>query len=179
MIYLGERIMEFAEIFTQMGWIPAVLLCVGLVFIIVEVFVPGFGFFGIAGTISIVAGIIVRIVQGLNLVQSLTLILMVLGFFAIAVMYMIFSAKYGALSRSGLFETRSSLDSDYNKADKELRKLVGKSGKTVSVLDLAGKAKINGKIYDVVSINSYIEEGKHIKVVKIVDNNIMVRKWFE
>ena len=56
--------MEFAEIFTQMGWIPAVLLCVGLVFIIVEVFVPGFGFFGIAGTISIVAGIIVRIVQG-------------------------------------------------------------------------------------------------------------------
>ena len=92
---------------------------------------------------------------------------------------MIFSAKYGALSRSGLFETRSSLDSDYNKADKELRKLVGKSGKTVSVLDLAGKAKINGKIYDVISINSFIEEGKHIKVVKIVDNNIMVRKWFE
>ena len=171
--------MEVATTFTEMGWIPAVLLCVGLVFIVVEVFVPGFGFFGITGSIAIVAGIIVRIVEGLNLVQSLTLILMVLGFFIVAVMYMIFSAKYGVLGKSGLFETRSSLDENYNKADKELKKLVGKSGKTVSVLDLAGKAKIDGKIYDVVSINSFIEEGKHIKVVKIVDNNIMVRKWFE
>ena len=171
--------MEFAEIFTGMGWIPAVLLAVGLVFVIVEVFVPGFGFFGIVGTISVVAGIVVRIVQGLNAVQSLTLILIVLGFFMIASMVMVYSAQHGILGKTGLFETKSSLSSDYNKADKELKKLVGKSGKTISVLDLAGKAKINGKIYEVVSINSYIEEDKHIKVVEIKDNKIMVRKWFE
>lgn len=171
--------MEFAEIFTNMGWIPAVLLCVGMVFIVIEVFMPGFGFFGIVGSILVIAGVVVRIVDGLNVVQSLTLILMVLGLFVVALMYMIFSAKYGVLGKNGLFETRSSLDVDYNKADKELRKLVGKSGKTLSVLDLAGKAKINGKIYDVVSINSYIEKDKNIKVVKIENNNIMVRKWFE
>ena len=47
------------------------------------------------------------------------------------------------------------------------------------VLNLGGKAKINGKIYDVVSRNSYIEDGAHIKVVEIKDNTIIVRKWFE
>ena len=171
--------MEFAQIFTEMGWIPAVLLAVGLVFIIVEVFVPGFGFFGITGTLAIIAGIIVRICQGLNVVQSLSLILIVLGFFVVASILMVHSAQHGILGKTGLFETKSSLSSNYNEADKELRKLVGKSGKTISVLDLGGKAKINGKIYEVISINSYIEADKHIKVVEIKDNKIMVRKWFE
>ena len=92
---------------------------------------------------------------------------------------MVFSAKYGILSRSGLFETKSALPTSYNKPDKQLKKLIGKSGKTISKLDLAGQAKIRGEIYDVVSISSYIGAGSNIKVVAIKDNNIMVRKWFE
>ena len=171
--------MEFVEIFTEMSWISALLLSVGLIFIIVEVFVPGFGFFGISGIIAVIAGIIVRICQGLNLTQSLTLILLVLGFFIVAFVFMIYSARFGILGRTGLFETRSTISKDYNKTDKELKKLVGKSGRALGVLNLGGKAKINGKIYDVVSINSYIEEGAHIKLVEIKDNTIMVRKWFE
>ena len=171
--------MEFLEIFTEMHWIAILLLSIGFVFYIVEVFVPGFGFFGITGTIAIVAGVVFRIAQGLNLVQSLVLILMVLGAFIIGFFIMIISAKYGVLGRSGLFENRSTLSKDYNVPERSLRKLVGKSGKTISKLDLAGQAKINGKIYNVVSISSFIEPGKNIKVVEIKDNTIMVRKWFE
>lgn len=171
--------MEFVEIFTQMHWVPAMLLILGLVLIIIEVFVPGFGFFGITGTLTLIAGVIVRICQGLNLTQSIGLILIVFLFFVVAAMFMIYSAKYGILGKTGLFERRSAIDKDYNIPDKQLRKLVGKSGKAVSKLDLAGKAKINGKFYDVVSINSYIEPGAHVKVVEIKDNQIMVRRWFE
>ncbi len=171
--------MEFVEIFSNMGWIPALLLCVGLVFILVEVFVPGFGFFGVTGSLLIVAGIIVRICEGLNLTQSIILILMVLGFFVVCAMYMVYSAQHGILGRTGLFENKSTLSQDYNKTDKELRKLIGKSGRALGVLNLGGKAKINGKVYDVLSMNSYIESGAHIKVVDIKDNTIIVRKWFE
>lgn len=171
--------MEFVEIFSQMSWISAILLIVGAVFFIVEIFVPGFGFFGITGVGSIIAGVIVRICQGLNLTQSLALVLVAVGFFAIAYMFIVFSAKYGILGKTGLVEKSSSLSKDYNKVDKQLKKLVGKSGKTISNLDLAGQAKIAGKIYDVVSISSYIEKGKNIKVVEIKNNTIMVRKWFE
>lgn len=171
--------MEFAVIFTQMHWIPILLLSVGAVFVLVEVFVPGFGFFGISGSLSIAIGIIVRICQGLNVAQSIALILVVLGFFVVMFMIFVFSAQYGLLGRTALFENKSSLDKNYNIADKQIRKLVGKTGKAISKLSLAGKAKIRGKIYDVVSINSYIEEGAHIKVVEIKDNTIFVRKWFE
>ena len=171
--------MEFIEIFTEMQWVPALLLIVGIVMMIVEMFVPGFGFFGISGIISLIVGVIVRICQGLNLTQSLALILIVLGFFALVVALMIYGAQYGFLGKTGLFERRSTLSSDYNKVDRTTKKLVGKSGKAVSNLDLAGQAKIKGKIYDVVSTSSYIEKGSHVKVVKIEDNAIMVRKWFE
>ena len=171
--------MEFLEIFTLMHWVPALLLIVGLVLMIVEIFVPGFGFFGISGSISIIAGIIVRICMGLNLAQSLALILIVLGFFVFAIAFMIYGAQYGILGKTGLFERRSTLAKDYNVADRQIRKLVGRSGKAISNLDLAGQAKIRGKIYDVVSISSYIEKGSNIKVVEIKDNSIMVRKWFE
>ena len=171
--------MEFVEIFTNMSWIAAILLIVGAIFIIVEIVVPGFGFFGITGIISVIAGVVVRICQGLNWVQSIVLILLVLGCFLIGTIIMIISAKFGILGLTGLFENRTTIDKNYNKAEKQIRKLVGRSGKTITRLNLAGKAKIRGKIYDVVSINSFIDIGKNIKVVEIRDNNIMVRKWFE
>ena len=171
--------MEFVQIFSEMSMLSMILLIVGALFFVVEVFLPGFGFFGVTGVGSIIAGVVVRICQGLNLTQALTLILITVGFFAIAMMFIVFSAKYGILGKTGLFENSSALSKDYNKVEKQLKKLVGKSGKTVSNLDLAGQAKIAGKIYDVVSISSYIEKGKNIKVVEIKNNAIMVRKWFE
>ena len=171
--------MEFVEIFTQMHWVAAMLLIVGAVMMIVEIFVPGFGFFGITGSVTLVAGVITRICFGLNLSQSLTLILIVLGFFVMVFMLMVYGAQYGILGKTGLFERRTTLDKDHNKPSRELRKLVGKNGKTISKLDLGGQAKIRGKIYDVVSISSYIEPNTNIKVVEIKDNTIMVRKWFE
>lgn len=171
--------MEFAVIFTEMSWIAGLLLILGLAFTIVEIFVPGFGVFGVLGIGSTIAGVVVRICDGLNLTQSLTLIMIVVGAFALLVMFMVFSAQHGALGRSGLFERKSSLDKNYNEVSKEYRKLKGKSGKAITSLNLAGKAKIKGKVYDVVSLNSFIEKGSHVKVIEIRDNSIVVRKWFE
>lgn len=171
--------MEFVDIFSKMGWVSMILLIVGFAFFLIEIFVPGFGFFGITGIISAIAGIVVRIVEGLNLTQALTLILIVIGAFGVGTMFMITLAKYGIVGSSGLFENKSTLSSDYNKISKEYKKLIGKSGKTVSSLNLGGKAKINGKIYDVVARNKFIEQGANIKVVEIKDNQIVVRKWFE
>ena len=71
--------MEFVQIFTQMNWISALLLILGIVFMIIEIFISGFGFFGFAGIGLLIAGTVVRICQGLNVSQSLTLVLMIIG----------------------------------------------------------------------------------------------------
>ncbi len=171
--------MEFTQIFTEMSWLTIMFLAIGVVFTFIEMFVPGFGFFGIGGILSLIAGVAIRIWQGLNLAQSLTLILIVIGFIVIAVIFMVYSAQYGILGKTGLFERRSTFDKDYGKTPRELKKLVGRNGKTISALNLGGQAKIRGKIYDVISISSYIEPNTNIKVVEIKDDCIMVRKWFE
>ena len=62
---------------------------------------------------------------------------------------------------------------------KELKKLVGKSGRAVGVLNLGGRVKINGRFYEAVSVKSFIENNQHIKVVGVKDNTLLVRKWFE
>lgn len=171
--------MDFTIIFTEMNWVPALLLILGFVFITIEVFVPGFGFFGIAGLGSLVAGIIVRIVQGLNVLQSIWFVLtLIAGLLVIGFVVLVGGRRF-ILGRTGLFENTTSISTNYNQTDRELKKLVGKNGKTISKLDLGGKAKIAGKIYDVMSINSYIEPNAHIKVVAIKNNTILVRKWFE
>ncbi len=171
--------MEFIEIFTEMHWVPALLLILGALFMLVETFIPDFGFFGISGIVTLIVGVIVRICMGLNLGQSLTLILIVIGFFAVSFLIMVYGAQYGILGKTGLFERSTTLAQDYNEPERRIRKLVGKNGRAITNLDLAGKAKIRGKIYDVVSINTFITEGSHVKVVDIKDNSIMVRKWFE
>ena len=170
---------EFLSIFTEMSWICIVLFCIGLAFLIIEAFVTGFGFFGITGGLSIVAAVIIRICQGLNLVQSLSLILIVIGVMMILTVIMVYSAQYGILGHSGLFEKKTSIAKDYNEPTRKIKNLVGKSGKAITDLKLAGKAKIRGKVYDVVSMKSYIERGSNIKVQEIKDNEIIVRKWFE
>jgi membrane-bound serine protease (ClpP class) len=172
-------IMEFLEIFTHMHYIPAMLLIIGVVLMLVEMFIPGFGLFGITGVLSLIIGVIIRICDGLNVTQSLTLILIVLGVLVLILMLMVYGAQHGILGKTGLFERRSTLETNYNQPEREIKRLVGKSGKAITNLDMAGKAKIRGEIYDVVSISSFIEQGANIKVVEIKDNAIMVRKWFE
>lgn len=171
--------MEFVEIFSQMSWIAAALMFGGLVFIVVEVLLPGFGFFGIAGSASIIAGVIVRIVQGLTLVQSVVLILMILVFFIVCLIFMVFSAQHGILGRTGLFENATTFESRNGRELKELKKLIGKSGRAQGVMNLGGKVKINNITYDAVSVKSYIENNQHIKVIGVKDNTLLVRKWFE
>jgi membrane-bound ClpP family serine protease len=92
-----RKSMEFVAIFTEMNWLPAMFLILGVTFLLVETFVPGFGFFGISGIVSLIVGVIIRICQGLNLTQSLGLILIIVGFFALCGLYMVFSAQYGIL----------------------------------------------------------------------------------
>ena len=65
---------ELQIAFSDIGIVPAILLILGTIFIIVEIFEPGFGFFGIAGIILVLAGmavfrnVTVRIYRGISCV---------------------------------------------------------------------------------------------------------------
>ena len=168
--------MKFIEIFSQMHWSAVLLLIIGMIFMIIEMIVPDFGAFGIIGLACLLAGVIVRICQGTTVFQALMLILIVLLVYCGCFGLMIKSAKSGKLGKTGLFETKPTISTEYNQPNPDLLNLVGKFGKATSGLNLAGRARIEGKIYDVVSELSFIEKNAEIEVIEIKDNTIIVRR---
>jgi len=54
--------------------------------------------------------------------------------------------------------------------------LVGQTGEALTVLRPAGKARIDGRLYDVVSDGPYIDRGGAITVTQVSGNRIVVRQ---
>lgn len=168
---------EFVQIFTEMGWISAIFLSIGIILSIVEIFIPGLGFCGISGAVCTILGIVFRAINGISLYQILVLLLMIAGLFALAVLLLIFLIKSGLMIDVGIFSTGTALPKDYK--NKEAKKLIGKVGKTTTELMLAGRVKVRGKIYDAISEQNYIEKNKYVKIIKIQDNRLVVRRFWD
>ena len=123
---------EFVQIFTEMGWLSAIFLCVGITLSFIEIFIPGVGFCGIGGAVCTVLGIIFRSINGISLYQLFVLLLLIAGVFAFAVFILIFLIKTGLMVDVGIFATGTALPKDYK--SKEAKRLVGKTGKTTTDL---------------------------------------------
>ena len=80
---------SFARLFTEMQVLPIILFVLGIIFCAVEMFIPGFGFFGISGVILIVAGIVVRFIQDGDLLMLLYMIL--IAFLLLFLMFFVLS----------------------------------------------------------------------------------------
>ena len=164
---------DVVTLFTEMQPIPAILLAVGIVLCIIEMFQPGIGFFGISGSISILAGIILRFVYGFNLGQLFVLILIIAVILAIAGILIIRSIKKGLLSKSALINNKTSVPVEFQNA--ELQSLVGESGLTTTECKPVGKARINNNEYEVISGGEYLNKETEIQVTKIDGNNIIIK----
>ena len=53
----------FINLFLGMSWVNIVLFALGIVLLVIEVFVPGLGVFGITGTISTLVAMLMRVVN--------------------------------------------------------------------------------------------------------------------
>lgn len=167
---------ELTSLFTQMHWIVILLLSVGVIFCIVESLMPGFGVFGILGVICEIVGIILHAIFSGSVLQVLLLVLAVA--IVIALMFLLFvrSAKHGILAKSALVENKPSIPTDFvEKANKELKELVGKEGLTLTECHPIGKIRIGQEQYEARAM-SYVAKGEVIKVVKIEDARIVIDK---
>ena len=158
------------------GAITLAVLITGLILVLFEFFVPGFSVFGILGIVISLGGVVYRIIAGLNTYQIA--ILIVVWGLTILACYLLFihSAKSGLLSRSKLFSEKPSLPYDFDD-DVEKKLLLGKTGVTTTRCKPVGKAEIDGKEYEVLAENSYLDKDTNIKVIKITNDNVVVSKF--
>lgn len=165
----------------QLASIVEILMFIaGIILIAVEIFViPGFGLPGIAGIILVFASIFLSLLGGDPFINfetiSLAIIQLTIALIAAIVLVFLlakFLPKTSAFSRLVLAESEKA-DQGFVSYPSETS-LLGKTGKALTVLRPAGIAEIEGKKYDVIADNEYIEPGKIIKVIRVEGIKVVV-----
>ncbi|HNW50558.1 MAG TPA: NfeD family protein [Prolixibacteraceae bacterium] len=156
-----------------------VLFVVGLILLALELFViPGFGITGVLGIICIVVGLTLSLLNNVKFnfdnvegrsvfVAVLTVTLsLVFGFFlSLWLGQKMFTANRGPFSRLALNSTQQK-EEGFISVDLKQREMVGKTGVAHSVLRPSGKVKIDGDIWDAMSIENFIEKGEPVEVIR-------------
>ncbi len=164
-----------------------IIFILGLVLLGLEIFViPGFGIAGISGIILIVAGLVLSLVGNINFdfsgVETSELTKAVLtvvgGMMGTVVLSIYLSSKIGSKGVFGKMAMQKTLDNSegFIGVPTEQMNLIGQTGITVSVLRLSGKIMLNGKIYDAVSEDGFIEKDIPVKVIRYETGQIYVEK---
>ena len=137
---------ELQLLFTEMGPAAAVCLIAGLIFIIIELIIPGFGFFGITGGLLLLAGIILRLIDGGNgnpVAQFFLMLLILILILGAAFGLVALAAKKGWLNRTFLVDTGRAVPEGHTEGTKDYSGLIGKTGTTATMLRPAGIASIS------------------------------------
>lgn len=167
---------EFLNLFNGYGLIAMIIMLFGLLLCMVEIIVPGFGVFGILGTIFTLGGMVVRIVLGASWVQIACMVLLEIAVMIATILLVVLFAKIGVLGKTQVVQNKTAVPVNYEMPTREQKKLIGKVGFAETVFKTSGKFKLNDVVYDAVSNGEYIEKGSKVKVIEIKNNTIIVKK---
>lgn len=149
-----------------------IILLVGLIFLIIEMFTPGFGVFGGLGLVLLVVGIILTASTPFEALVMVVILLVILGVALSAVLH---SAAKGKLSKTLILKDSLNKESGYIGTE-DLEYFVGKEGIALTVLRPAGTAEFDGIRLDVVSEGEYIPKNSRVKIVQATGRRIVVKK---
>ena len=156
-----------------LGNIPAlVMMIIGFVLLVIEMYIPGFGLAGISGSILMVGGIVV---MGPTPLQALILVLISVVLLSIAFSLAMHSISKGRLSRSKLV-LNEALNQKSASEEEDLSYFVGKVGQTRTALRPAGIAEFDGVKLNVVSDGDFVNTQKFVLVERVEGNRIVVRE---
>lgn len=157
-----------------MEWLIPIIICVlaGVILLIVEAFMPGFGVPGISGIILLMAGVAMTWYE-YGAMVGLGTTVAVLALVGVAISVSLKSASSGRLSKSDLILNDTETPPSEN-ADMQL--LVGKEGVVKNTLRPVGTAEFDcGKLH-VTSDGEYVSEGQKVRIVRVEGTQIFVNK---
>ncbi len=158
--------------FGDWSLLTAFLYVAGLVLLLVEAMMPGFGVAGISGVILVVISVVMI---SSSFYQAM---LILIGTIAIAIALVVALYKLGYGKRyikSMILNTEQKNEEGYVSA-KDNEKYLGMRGTVVTPLRSAGTVLINGKRIDAVSEAEFIDKDMEVEVIKIEGSRIVVKR---
>jgi membrane-bound serine protease (ClpP class) len=180
----------FAPLYLEglaLNWEIAVFIG-GIILIVVELFViPGFGFIGISGIVLAFFGLMLSLIENVDLdfsmvksasiIQSFAIVMSaLLGATVMIFWWSMHLVKLPILKKAVLATDIKSSKTSFLESNDNSKLEIGMKGKTLTPLKLHGKAEINGKIIDVFSENTAIDIAMEIEITRIAQNKIYVQK---
>ena len=165
--------MDMAELFQTIEPVALILFIVGMVLLLVELFLPGFGVFGILGLVCLLLCIVFQaktITQGLLLFLIISAIVTALGFLFGR------SLKKGWLYRSTIVLKDSENREDGYVAGSDNTHMIGRQGISVTTLRPAGAAEFDGRKADVLTDGEFLPAGTPIEGIRAEGSRIFVKK---
>ncbi|MCA9108684.1 MAG: hypothetical protein KDA52_01950 [Planctomycetaceae bacterium] len=179
------------------GWLEVLLFMLGLGCLALEVFViPGFGVFGVSGALLVFASLVMASQTfGNGILQKnedltnatwtmATLSTSIIAVIVVAMAISRFLPRIPILNQMIL--TPPGMDSVQSPDEPQLRPdlaeagsiaaLLGLQGETLTMLRPAGKARVEGRLLDVVSDGPFIPQGKTVEIVQVSGNRVVVRE---
>lgn len=154
------------------GWMEIRLFLFGVFLLAIEVFIPGFGIFGIGGICCILGSFYFALGGNRPALYWLTGgLVVVLAAFAVLIKYLPDNPAWKLF----VLKNRQKNNEGYS-GTPDLSNYIGKKGTAVSMLRPSGTALIDGKRVDVVADGEFLANGENIVVFKVVGNKIFVKK---
>lgn len=153
------------------SWLEVLLFILGMGLLILEVFVPGFGIFGIAGILSMLTSFYFVLGGNVSALNWLAVsIVAALTIFALLIKYLPSNPAWN------LFVLKDKQEnSEGYSVTPDMTQYTGKAGVAVTTLRPAGIALIEGVRVDVVTFGDYIDAGTNIVVVRVEGSKIFVK----
>ena len=149
-----------------------ILVCflLGLVFLIIEVFMPGFGLPGIAGVLLEVGSIVMTYIRHGGL-AALVITLLILAVVAISI-----SIALRRLPQSSVILNETESVSDGYVAVQDMEVFLGKEGITTTVLRPTGMAEFDGVKLNVQADGEFVPKGVRVRVDHVEGVRVVVRR---
>ena len=157
-------------------WISLLLVVAGIVFLLIELVVPG-GVIGVVGLLLMMAGVIYGFAYdgGLGLILMIGSIIAALGSFWLW-------RKFFPDSKMGRKIFLHDDAREWHGYDTGKKELIGKTGTTMTILMPSGAARIGNDRIDVVTEGEVIEKGCTVEVVRVdvvrVDDVVGAHFWW-
>lgn len=163
--FMGMDMLLERKVERMLPWI--ILLCiVGLALVFAEMLIPGFGVFGILGSVCLLGtAFLVAKVYGIT-AFLITVVLLVIAF----ALMIVLAKKSGFYNKVVLRDKQEAQDFD----ESTLQGLLGAEGVTQTTLRPFGVADFQGKMVDVCSNGDFIDRRKRVRVTQIQGKTVTV-----
>jgi membrane-bound serine protease (ClpP class) len=157
------------------------IFILGLILVVIELFAfPGFGFIGIIGTLLVIVGLTLALLDNVNFnfdfvsdAQIGRSIMTVLIGLTVGFSGMLWLSS--RLGSAGVFRRAALIaDLETSVTSSGMVSLTGKEGVAATVLRPSGKVIIDGVYYDAASESGFIERGTRVVVVRYENSQVYV-----